>query len=84
MPFETHKRFPHLHSNALKCRTCRARREVRLTCGCVGEGALPRYISLASITTKMFDEYFSGWKADRRDVRYCETKLTWSRRTWAY
>jgi hypothetical protein len=32
LPLETHKQFPHLHSNALKCRTCRARREVRLTC----------------------------------------------------
>jgi ABC transporter substrate binding protein len=66
LPLETHKQFSHLRPNVLKCRTCRARREVRLTCGCVSEGALPGDIRLAAITTRMFDEYFAGWKADRK------------------
>ena len=65
LPLETRKQFSHLHPNALECRTCCARRKVRFACGCIAEGALPRDIWLATITTRMLNEYFAGWKADR-------------------
>src|SRR5262249_9727798 len=66
LPLETRKQFSHLHPNALECRTCCARRKVRFACGCIAEGALPRDIWLATITTRMLNEYFAGWKADRK------------------
>ena len=66
LPLETGIQFSHLHSNAFKCRTCRARGEVRLACCCVGESALPGDIRLAAITARVLDEYFAGWKADRK------------------
>jgi hypothetical protein len=65
LPLETRIQFSHLHANALKFRTCGTRREVRVVCGYVGEGALPSDIGLAAITASMFDEYFTGWKPDR-------------------
>jgi len=65
LPLETRIQFSHLHPNALKFRACGARREVRIACGSVGEGALPSDIRLAAITARMFDEYFTGWKPDR-------------------
>jgi hypothetical protein len=64
LPLETRKQFSHLHTNALECRTCCARRKIRFACGCIAEGALPRDIWLAAITTRMLNEYFAGWKAD--------------------
>jgi hypothetical protein len=66
LPLETRKQFSHLHPNALKGRTCCARRKVRFACGCIAEGALPRDIWLAPITTMMLNEYFACWKADRK------------------
>jgi hypothetical protein len=65
LPLETRIQFSHLHANALEFRACGARREVRVACRCVGEGALPSDIGLAAITASMFDEYFTGWKPDR-------------------
>jgi hypothetical protein len=65
LPLKTRIQFSHLHANALKFRACGARREVRIACGSVGEGALPSDIRLAAITARMFDEYFTGWKPDR-------------------
>src|SRR5262245_54155452 len=65
LPLETRIQLSHLHANALKFRACGARREVRIACGCVGEGALPSDIRLAAVTARMFDEYFTGWKPDR-------------------
>ena len=65
LPLETRVQFPHLHANALEFRTCGARREVRVACGNVGEGALPSDIRLAAVTARMFDEYFTGWNPDR-------------------
>jgi len=65
LPLETRIQFSHLYANALKFRACGARREVRIACGSVGEGALPSDIRLAAITTRMFDEYFTRWKPDR-------------------
>jgi len=65
LPLETRIQFSHLHANALKFRACGARREVRVACGYVGEGALPSDIRLAAVTARMFDEYFTGWKPDR-------------------
>ena len=65
LPLETRIQFSHLHANALKFRACGARREVRIACGSVGEGALPSDIRLAAITARMFDEYFTRWKPDR-------------------
>jgi hypothetical protein len=32
----------------------------------VGEGALPSDIRLTAITPTVFDEYFTGWKPDRK------------------
>ena len=65
LPLETRIQFSHLHANALKFRACGARREVRVACGCVGEGALPSDIRRAAVTARMFDEYFTGRKPDR-------------------
>src|SRR6266404_2364801 len=65
LPLETRVQFPHLHANALEFRACGARREVRVACGYVGEGALPSYIRLAAVTARIFNEYFPGWKPDR-------------------
>src|SRR5262245_31803298 len=65
LPLETRIQLSHLHANALKFRACGARREVRVACGCVGEGALPSDIRLAAVTARMFDEYFTGRKPDR-------------------
>jgi hypothetical protein len=65
LPLETRIQFSHPHTNAFKFRACGTRREVRLACGCVGEGALPSDIRLAAVTARMFDEYFTGWKPDR-------------------
>jgi hypothetical protein len=66
LPLETRKQFSHLHPNALKCRTCCARRQVRFACGYIAERALSRDIWLAAITTMMLNKYFAGWKADRK------------------
>src|SRR5262245_27075780 len=65
LPLETRIQFSHLQANAFKLRACRARREVRFSCGCVGESALPRDIRLAPVTTRMFDKYFTSGKPDR-------------------
>src|SRR5260370_11975784 len=65
LPLETRVQFPHLHANARGFRACGARREVRVACGYVGEGALPSDIRLAAVTARIFDEYFTGWKPDR-------------------
>src|SRR5262249_21958360 len=65
LPLETRIQLSHLHANALKFRACGARREVRVACGCVGEGALPSDIWLAAVTARMFDEYFTGRKPYR-------------------
>src|SRR6266480_2812326 len=66
LPLETRIQFSHLHADALKFRTRGARREVCVACGYVGEGALPSDIRLSAITPRMFDEYFTGWKPDRK------------------
>jgi hypothetical protein len=34
-------------------------------CGRIREGTLPRNIRLTTVTGRMFDEYFAGWKTDR-------------------
>src|SRR5262245_12198520 len=65
LPLETRIQFSHLHANALKFRACGARREVRIACGQVGQGALPSDIRLAAVTAGMLDEYFTGRKPDR-------------------
>jgi hypothetical protein len=57
--------FSHLQANVFKFRACGARRKVRVACGYVREGALPRNIRLAAVTARMFDKYFTGWKSDR-------------------
>src|SRR5262245_15670636 len=65
LPLETRIQCSHLHANALKFGAYGTRREVRVACGHVGEGALPSDIRLAAVTARMFDEYFTGWKSDR-------------------
>jgi hypothetical protein len=56
LALETCIQFSHLHTNAFRFRACGARREVRLACGCVGEGALPSDIRFAAFTARMFGE----------------------------
>jgi hypothetical protein len=51
LPLETRIQFSHLHADALEFRACGARREVRVTCGQVSEGALPGDIRLAETRT---------------------------------
>src|SRR5262249_11633753 len=65
LPLETRIQFSHLRANAFKFRACGARCQIRVACGCVGEGALPSDIRFAAVTARMFDEYFTGWKSDR-------------------
>ena len=65
LSLETRIQFSHLHANAFKFRACSACRQVRVACCCVGEGALPSDIRLASVTARTFDVYFTRWKPDR-------------------
>jgi hypothetical protein len=65
LPLEPRIAFSHPDAKAFKFRARGARREVRVAADYLGKGALPNDVRLAVVTTRMFDEYFTGWKPDR-------------------